>query len=685
MRSPFSAALGVSLLALAGCAGLAEPQTTAPVTWASVLRSGVQTADMDTAVRPQDDFFAFANGRWLRDTPIPDDRSRYGVDSMMAERSLIRQRAVAEAAMTATDPEARKVGDLYAAFMDEAGIEAAGLTPLQPQLAAIDAVSTIRDLAPLMARLDAVGVTTALGVFVDPDARDASRNALWLYESGLGLPDRDYYLGAEPRFAAVRDQYRAYVAKMLVLAGSAPTQAEADAAAVLALETALARLYWSPVDARDPDKTYNPRTVAELERSAPNLDWAGWMTAQGLAGPEPLIIVREPDFFEGLSRLAVETPLPVWKAWLRLRTLDAAAPFLPRAFADAAFGFNEGVLRGTTANSERWKRGTALVDQLLGDISGRLYVEREFPPEARARIDTLVQNLIATQARELTDAAWMSPSTRAEALTKLAKIDVKIGYPDHWRDYSALEIRPDDLLGDVFRARAFEGRRKRVLLFAPVDRHEWRMTTPTVDAYYSPATNEIAFPAGVLQPPMFDPTADDAWNYGATGATIGHEISHGFDVRGSRYDGDGNLRDWWTPGDRARYQALSDRLKREFDAFEPLPGQHVNGTLTLGENMADLAGLQLAHDAWRASLSGAEPPVIDGLTGEQRFFLGYAQSFMGKRREEALVALLKSNPHAPERYRVNGIVVHLDAFQTAFDVRPGDPMYVAPQDRIRLW
>jgi putative endopeptidase len=352
MRVPFSAALGVSLLVLAACAGQAEPQTmAAPI--APALRSGVQTADMDTTVRPQDDFFAWANGRWVRDTPIPDDRSRYGVDSMMAERSLVEQRAVTEAAMTATDPGARKVGDLYAAFMDEAGVEAAGPRPLEPELQAVDALHEAADLAPLMARLDMIGVSTPIGVFVDPDAQDASRNALWLYESGLGLPDRDYYLGAEPRFGAVRDQYRAYVARMLVLAGAPSAQADSNAAAVLALETAIARLHWTAVDARDPHKTYNPSTIAGLTRAAPGLDWAGWMAAQDLAGPEPLIIVREPDFFEGLSRLATDTPLPVWRAYLRLRVLDGAAPFLPRAFADAAFGFNEGVLHGTTANSER--------------------------------------------------------------------------------------------------------------------------------------------------------------------------------------------------------------------------------------------------------------------------------------------------------------------------------------------
>lgn len=689
MRNPLLAVVGVCLLALVASAVHADPQMIGPSTAASPtspgLRSGVQMSDLDRAVRPQDDFFAYANGRWLRDTPIPPDRSRYGVDTMMAETSLVRQRGLAEAASTATAPEVRKVGDLYAAFMDEAGIEAAGLTPLAPELEAVDALADVADLAPLMARLDSIGVDTPMGAFVDPDARDATRNALWLYQGGLGLPGRDYYLADEARFVAIRDQYRDHIARMLRLGGAPAERSTTEAGAILALETAIARLHWRPVDARDPQKTYNPVSVADLRRLAPGLDWVGWMRTQGLRCAEPRIIAREPDFFTGLSRLAATTPLPVWRAYLRLRLLEGAAPYLPQAVADEAFGFNEGVLRGTAANSERWKRGVMLVDQLLGDISGRLYVAQDFPPASKARIDALVRTLLAAQARSLEQADWMSPSTRAEALDKLARMDVKVGYPDRWRDYGGLEIRRGDLLGDVFRARIFEWRRKRTLLSGPVDRGEWRMTTPTVDAYYSPATNEIAFPAGVLQPPLFDPRSDDAYNYGATGATIGHEISHGFDIRGSQYDGRGNLRDWWTPQDRARYRALSERLTRQFDDFEPLPGVHVNGTLTLGEAMADLAGLQLAHRAWRASLNGAEPPVIDGLTGEQRFFLGYAQSFKGKRREAALVALLKNNPHAPEQYRVNGIVLHLDAFHAAFDVRPGDPMYLAPQDRIRLW
>lgn len=657
---------------------LAEPPAGPPT-------SGVQLGDMDRAVRPQDDFFAYANGRWLRETEIPADRSHYGVDSMMAERAMAAQRLIAESAAQASDPQARKVGDLYASFMDEAAIEAAGLKPLAPALRAIADLRDVKGLAPLTARLDALGVPTPIGVYVDPDARDARRNALWLYESGLGLPNRDDYWSPDARSATTREAYRAHIARMLVLGGAGTEHAAAEARAVLDLETALARLFWSPVDARDPLKTYNRVTLADLRRAAPGLDWTGWMAAQGLTGTEPRMIVREPDYFAGLSRLATETPASTWRAYLRLRLLDTAAPYLSRRFADEAFAFNQGTLRGVAANSERWKRGVILVDQLLGDAAGRLYAARYFPPRSKARIDDLVQGLLAAQARGLEHAEWMSPTTRAEALAKLAKINVKVGYPEHWRDDRALDIRRGDLVGDVFRATTYEWRRKRALLARPVDRTEWRMTTPTVDAYYSPATNEIAFPAGVLQPPLFDPQADDAYNYGATGATIGHEISHGFDVRGSRYDSDGDLREWWTPEDRARYQAISDRLVRAFNAFEPLPGRHVDGTLTLGENMADLVGLQLAHDAWRARLNGVEPPVIDGLTGEQRFFLGYAQSFKGKRREVALIALLKSNPHAPERYRVNGIVVHLDAFQAAFDVRPGDPMYLPPQDRIRLW
>lgn len=681
MPKPTILAAAFCTLILTACAG-DDPRRAPP---RAAPGAGVQMAHIDVTARPRDDFFAYANGRWLKETPIPPDRSRYGVDSMMAERSLVAQRAIAEAARGASASETRKVGNLYASFMDEAAIEARGLTALSKQLEAIDGLRDARELAPLMARLDAIGVASPIGVYVDPDARDARRNVLWLYESGLGLPSRDDYLGADAKAAGLRDAYRKHVARLFVLAGAPEDQAARDADAVLSLEIAIAKLFWSPVDARDPIKTYNPTTIAGLARTAPGLDWAAWLKAQELGGGEPPLIVREPDFFSGLSDLARATPLAVWRAYLRLRLLEAAAPYLPRAYADEAFAFNEGVLRGTQTNSERWKRGVMLVDRLMGEVSGRLYVERYFADDSQAYVDRMVQALIRAQARRLKTASWMSAPTRDEALGKLARIDIKIGHPKRWRDYGGLRIEPSDLLGNVFRATEFEWRRQRSLLAKPVDRSAWRMTAPTVDAYYSPPTNEIAFPAGVLQPPLLDVSADDAYNYGATGATIGHEISHGFDLRGSRYDADGNLREWWAPEDRARYETMSRDLAKTFDAFEPLPGQHINGTLTLGESMADLAGLELAYDAWRDSLGGRTSPVIDGLTGEQRFFIGYAQSFMGKRREAALSSMLKTNPHAPEPYRVNGIVRHLDAFQTAFDVQPGDPMYTPPEARIRVW
>lgn len=679
MYGSFRACICLCTLLLTAWAGRAESAATSPRP-----RAGVQIADMDPRVRPQDDFFAYANGRWLSRTPIPADLSRYGVDTMMAERSMLARRAILETAIQTRAPGERKAGALYASFMDEAVIERRGLGPLAEELGAIDGLTDPAGLAPLMARLDAIGVPTPIGAYVDPDARDARRNVLWLYESGLGLPSRDDYQTEDARASGLRAAYQSHIARMLVLGGASPEQAAADAGAVLALEASIAKLFWSPIDARDPIKTYNPMTLAELVASAPGLDWVGWLSAQDLK-EEPRLIVREPDFFQGLSNLARTTPLSTWRVYLRLRLLDATAPYLSRAFAEEAAGFYEGVLRGAKANGERWKRGVGLVDRLMGDASGRMYVQRHFSEANRARVERMVHDLLQAQARRLHRATWMSASTRAEALRKLAKIDVKIGYPKHWRDYDRLEIDASDLVGNVFRATRFEWSRKRALLEAPVDRTEWRMTAATVDAYYSPATNEIAFPAGVLQPPLFDAGADEAYNYGATGATIGHEISHGFDLRGSRYDAEGNLREWWTPEDRARYEAMSARLAATFDALEAMPGQRVNGKLTLGENMADLAGLELAHDAWRASLKGRAPPVIDGLTGEQRFFIGYAQSFMIKRTDAALAIMLKANPHAPERYRVNAIVGHLDAFHDAFGVRPGDAMFIPPEARLRVW
>jgi predicted metalloendopeptidase len=567
--------------------------------------------------------------------------------------------------------------------MDEAGIERAGTKSLRDEMARIDHVRRVRDLSAVMAHLDLIGVTSPISSYVYPDARQASRYAFWIDEDGLGLPDRDYYLSQDAKLADVRTKYRAHIAAMLRLVGDAAAEKEADN--ILALETKFARLHWAAVDARDPQKTYNVVDPAGLRKMAPAIDWTAFIAGEGLPHPLPKTIVRESDYLHGVSALLATTPLPVWKEYLRFRLLSASAPYLPKAFVDEDFAFNQQTLQGTPSNAERWKRGCELVDRLLGEASGKLYVARYFPAESKARALAMVGTLIDTYAARIRGLNWMSPATKAEALAKLQSMQVKVGYPDHWRDYSGLRIASGDLLGNVFRAQAFENARKHAQLSGPVDRSEWEMTTPTVDAYYSPGTNEITFPAGILQPPLYDPAADNAYNYGSTGATIGHEISHAFDNRGSQYDSKGNLRNWWTPEDHQRYKAETDKLVREFDAFEPLPGLHVNGALTLPENVADMAGLAIAYKAYVASLHGHAPPVIDGLTGPQRFFIGYAQSYLGKRREGLLMAQLKNNPHAPEKYRVNGAVMNLDSFYQAFDVKPGDAMYIPPEKRVSLW
>jgi predicted metalloendopeptidase len=447
----------------------------------------------------------------------------------------------------------------------------------------------------------------------------------------------------------------------------------------------MAKIQWTNVANRDPQKTYNPQTLSQLASLAPQLDWQLFLAKAGLTKPLPTMIVRQPDYLRGLSELLRSTPLATWKEYLRFRMLSSSAPYLTRAFVAEDFAFNEGVLRGTLQIQERWKRGCELVDRLIGEASGKLYVAKYFPPQSKMRIDELVGNLLEAYSRSIDQLDWMSPITKTEAQAKLRKINVKIGYPNHWRDYSKLIILPSDLLGNVIRGQQFESNRQLAKLGGPIDRNEWHMTTPTVNAYHNAAMNEIVFPAGILQPPMFDPAADDAFNYAATGATIGHEISHGFDDRGSQYDSDGNLRDWWTPEDHANFKAKTAKLVKEYDAFEPVPGFHINGALTLGENIADIAGIEIAYKAYIASLKGHTPPVIDGMTADQRFYIGYAQSWLGKRREARTIEQLKSNPHSPEKYRVDGVVVHMPSFYSAFSVLPNDSMYRQPEDRVTLW
>jgi predicted metalloendopeptidase len=645
--------------------------------------SGIQNEDMDKSVRPQDDLFQFANGTWLKDVAIPPDRSSYGVDALMTEQSLSEQRDLIEAAQISSDPQVRKVSDLYSSYMNEARIERLGIKPLNTELQLVAVIRHPSEIGMLMAQLDRIGIPSPIATFVRPDSKHSTQYAFWMTQSGLGLPDRDYYLSEDARLAGFRAKYREHVEKMLNFLGDAAPGKQADK--IIALETSLAKIQWTRVANRDSQKTYNPQTPAQLAQLAPAINWQAFFTESGLTSALPTLIVRQPDYLQGLSVLIESTPIATWKSYFRYRVLSSRAPFLPRAFVEEDFAFNQGVLQGTQQPPDRWKRGTQLVDRLIGEASGKLYAAKYFPPETKARIDELVRNLLTAYASSIDKLPWMSAATKLEAQAKLRKIDVKIGYPDHWRDYSKLSILPDDLLGNVRRAQQFERNRKLSQLGGPVDRSEWNMTAPTVNAYYNPSVNEIVFPAGQLQPPAFNPAADDAFNYGSAGATIGHEISHGFDDQGSQYDSDGNLRDWWSAGDRAKFKAKTELLIKEYDAFEPVPGFHVNGALTLGENIADIAGIEIAYKAYLASLHGRTPPIIDGMTADQRFYIGFAQSWLGKRRDESTIAQVKSDPHSPVKYRTNGVVVHMPSFYAAFAVKPGDKMYVPPESRVTLW
>ncbi len=640
----------------------------------------------DPSVRAQDDFFRHVNGTWLKSAVIPPDKSRIGTFSSLREKTEAQLHVLVEnAARTRGDADARRIGDLYESFVDEAAVERAGLGPLAAELAAIDALPSTDALGAAIGRLDRLGVDLPIAFYITLDGRDTTKNIPWLAQGGLLLPDRDYYLvEGDARFAQARAAYVAYLTKLLVLSG-ADAAAQAQAQAILGLETALARGQWTRVEGRDPVKTYNKMTTSALVPLAGGFDWTAYLAATGLAGWTSEIVVRQPSYLPAFTALAASTPLPAWKAYLRTHLLHAYAPYLGKAFVAARFEFSGTALRGTIENEARWKRGIALVQQSAGEALGKLYVARHFPPASKARMETLVANLLAAYRESIDSLDWMSVATKQEAQAKLATFRPKIGYPGRWIDYGALEIRRDDLLGNVVRARAFEYERQLAKLGAPVDRDEWRMTPQTVNAYYSAAFNEIVFPAAILQPPFFHAEADDAVNYGAIGAIIGHEISHGFDDRGSQFDGTGHLRLWWTPEDRARFSAKTRILIDEYSAFSPVPGYPIDGALTLGENIADNSGLAVAYKAYRRSLGAAPAPVIDGTSGDERFFYGFAQAHRGKSREAALVAQVKSDPHSPDEFRVNGTLRNHPAFYSTFGVGPGDRMYLPPKQRVSIW
>lgn len=647
--------------------------------------SGVEQPNVDRSVRIQDDFYRHVNGGWLKNTPIPSDRP--GTGAFLQIHETIQPQLlqlIEEAARSGRDAEAKQIGDLYASFMDEAALEKLGARPIAADLAAIDALSDRQQLGALMARSVRIGIGMPVAFYVGQDDRDSTRYATFLSQSGLGLPDRDYYLKEDDaRFKDVRAKYLDYLQKVLALAGD--KDPAASAAAVLALETELARVQWTKVENRDPVKTYNKVEVDALPKLAPAIDWKTFLAGTGVAGKAGYVIVAQPSYFEGLSKLAETAPLASWKAYAKVRTVNAFAPFLSKEFVDTRFAFVGTVLRGTPENLPRWKRGVSLVEESIGEGLGKVYVTKYFPPEHKARMEKLVANLLLAYKQSIDQLDWMTPATRRQAQAKLAKFTPKIGYPKQWLDYRSLKIQRDDLAGNVRHAREFAHARMVDKLGKPIDRDEWLITPQTVNAYYNPGLNEIVFPAAILQPPFFNAAADDAVNYGGIGMVIGHEISHGFDDQGSQYDGDGNLRDWWTSEDRDRFNAKTKALVAQYNAFVPVPGYPVNGELTLGENIADNSGLEIAHKAYRLSLGGKPAPVIDGLSGDQRFFYGFAQVWRSKTRDAAMVEQVKSDPHSPDEFRANGAVRNHPAFYPTFDVKPGDAMYLPPEQRVSIW
>ena len=647
--------------------------------------SGIDLSTIDASVRPQDDLYQHVNGGWLKSTVIPDDRPLEGTFTALRDASeLAVKEIIGRAAARGADATGieRKIGDLYNSFMDEAAVEAKGLDPLRARLAEVFATESVAGLVALAGRLFRADVSGLFYIYPAPDAGNPDRILLYTGQGGLGLPDESYY--REEKFAPMVQAYRAHVQAMLGLADVADPQGAAGR--VVALETALASHHWDNVTLRNPQKTYNLKSAGEAAELFPLL--ADWFDAAGIE-PEKRaeLVMSTPDFFSGAASLLETEPLAAWQEWLAMRVVSSAAPYLSSAFVDANFAFYGTTLSGTPRIKDRWKRGVAVVEAALGEAVGQIYVAEHFPEGNKARMQTLVANLIEAYRDSITGLAWMGDATKLEALKKLDSFRAKIGYPDKWIDYSAVQVDPGDLLGNVERAHSADVDRHLDEVGKPVDREKWLMTPQTVNAYYHPLLNEIVFPAAILQPPFFTADADDAVNYGGIGAVIGHEIGHGFDDQGSQYDGSGLLRNWWTEDDRTAFEALTSRLVAQFEALSPTaaPGHNVNGKLTLGENIGDLGGLAIAYKAYLISLDGQEPPVLDGMTGVQRFFASWAAGWRQVIRNEEAIRRLATDPHSPNEFRTNEIAKNLDAFHEAFGVTDQDGMWMAPAERVSIW
>jgi len=648
---------------------------------------GFDEKGMNTKVTPGTSFYKYANGTWEATTPIPEDKSNYGMFSVLSDKSDERTKEIITGAKGKAGSEEKKVADYYAAFMDEAGIEKKGIAPIKGEITKIKSLKSPKELVPMFAFYARHFRTSPFGTIVAQDDKDPEHYIANLGQGGLGLPDRDMYDAKNAQFEPLRQGYKKYIAAMFTLAGE--KDAEKRAEAVYGLEEKIAATHWTRIENRDPVKTYNKMTIADLQKSAPDIDWKAWLNAAGL-GKIKEIVVAQPPAIAGTAKLVASEPLDVWKDYLELHLLGEAAPYLTKAFVDTQFEMYGKTLSGTPQLKDRWKRGVDQVTGAMGEAVGKLYVAKYFTPETKAHADELVKNLLTSMGQRLDALAWMSPETKAKAKAKLATYNPKIGYPKKWRDYSKLVVKAGDAWGNADRAESFEYDRRLARVGKPVDRDEWGMTPMTVNAYYNPGMNEIVFPAAILQPPFFDPNADDAVNYGGIGAVIGHEVSHGFDDQGSQYDAKGKLENWWTKDDEAKFKAATAQLVAQYDTYCPFPAtggkpaQCVKGALTLGENIADLAGLTVAYQAYKLSLNGKEAPVIDGLTGDQRFFLGWAQVWRRSYRDQELMQRLVTDPHSPSEFRT-AVVRNLDMWYDAFKIKAGDKLYLPADKRVRIW
>ena len=672
-KSFFAASLALAFSAWA--------QTPTPLT------SGIDTSVFDPAVRVQDDFYGHINGKWMQSTPIPASKASWGTYLQLRETAQEQVRTILDAVVKtpgAPGSDTRKIADLYRSFADQKARNALGVSPLRVDLARIAALRDTKGLPALMAYFNRTGVATPLALSVYQDAKDATRYAVYASQDGLGLPDRDYYLqDDDDRLMKAHKAYRAHV-KALLAAGGETLPAD-RANDVVALETALAKLQWTRVESRDALKTYNPIAFNKLSELAPGFDWNAYVAAAGLAGKTDYLVVRQPTYFTALASLLSSTPVLVWRSYFTAHLVASYAPYLSQAIVDERFAFTGQTLRGVPENEPQWQLAQRFVDSAMGEAVGKLYVAKFFPPENKARVQAMVDNFLATFREGIDALEWMGPETKKEAQAKLATFRPNIGYPDKWRDYSALKTSPRSLVANVHAARSFEFQRNLNKLGQPVDRGEWSMTPQTVNAQYSPLKNAITFPAALLQPPFFNVKAEDAVNYGAVGTSIGHEISHGFDDQGSLYDGQGNLRNWWTPEDRKAFTLRAAGLVQQYSLFSPVPGYFVNGKLTLGENIGDNSGVAIAYKAYKKSLGGKPSPVIDGLTGEQRLYIGFGIKYRNLQREDAAIVQIKTDPHSPGEFRVKGTVANQPGFYDAFGIQPGDKMYLPPEKRVIMW